>query len=87
MAAHWPAAAADPIGGPNTAPELPRCGCPSVAGSGNLPGCSDTLESTCRTSTELHAPQDWPQYAPPYFAAFWMDRFGFMLEAVCHHDQ
>jgi catechol 2,3-dioxygenase-like lactoylglutathione lyase family enzyme len=38
-------------------------------------------------SQEIHAPQDWPQYPPPYFAAFWMDPFGFMLEAVCHHDR
>lgn len=37
-------------------------------------------------SEEVHAPQDWPQYPPPYFAAFWLDPFGFMLEAVCHHD-
>ena len=24
---------------------------------------------------------------PPYFATFWIDPFGFMLEAVCHHDR
>jgi len=35
----------------------------------------------------LHAPQDFPQYPPPYFAAFWLDPFGFMLEAVCHRDR
>ena len=38
-------------------------------------------------SREVHGPQDWPQYAPPYFAAFWLDPFGFMLEAVCHYDR
>src|SRR5262245_11177713 len=38
-------------------------------------------------SREIHAPREWPQYPPPYFAAFWLDPFGFMLEAVCHRDQ
>jgi catechol 2,3-dioxygenase-like lactoylglutathione lyase family enzyme len=38
-------------------------------------------------SRQIHAPQEWPQYPPPYFAAFWCDPFGFMLEAVCHHDR
>ena len=38
-------------------------------------------------SGELHPPQEWPQYPPPYFAAFWLDPFGFMIEAVCHHDR
>jgi catechol-2,3-dioxygenase len=38
-------------------------------------------------NTVLHAPQAWPQYPPPYFATFWLDPFGIMLEAVCHHDQ
>lgn len=32
-------------------------------------------------------PQEFPQYPPPYFAIFWLDPFGFMLEAVCHHDR
>lgn len=27
------------------------------------------------------------QYPPPYFATFWLDPFGFLLEAVCHHDR
>jgi catechol 2,3-dioxygenase-like lactoylglutathione lyase family enzyme len=35
----------------------------------------------------LHEPQHFPQYPPPYFATFWLDPFGFMLEAVCHHDR
>ena len=38
-------------------------------------------------SREVHPPQDWPQYPPPYFASFWLDPFGIMLEAVCHHDR
>lgn len=38
-------------------------------------------------SIERHAPQTWPQYPPPYFAAFWSDPFGITLEAVCHHDR
>jgi catechol 2,3-dioxygenase-like lactoylglutathione lyase family enzyme len=35
----------------------------------------------------IHPPQEFPQYPPPYFATFWLDPFGFMLEAVCHHDR
>jgi catechol 2,3-dioxygenase-like lactoylglutathione lyase family enzyme len=35
----------------------------------------------------LHPPQEFPQYPPPYFATFWLDPFGVMLEAVCHHDR
>ncbi|WP_179476244.1 VOC family protein [Mycolicibacterium vinylchloridicum] len=35
----------------------------------------------------LHEPQVFPQYPPPYFATFWLDPFGLMLEAVCHHDR
>ena len=38
-------------------------------------------------SREVHAPQNWPQYPPPYYAGFWLDPFGIMLEAVCHHDR
>lgn len=38
-------------------------------------------------SEVLFAPQHFPQYAPPYFATFWLDPFGFMLEAVCHYDR
>jgi hypothetical protein len=34
----------------------------------------------------LYTPQSFPQYPPPYFAMFWLDPFGIMLEAVCHHD-
>ena len=35
----------------------------------------------------VHEPQDFPQYPPPYYACFWHDPFGFLLEAVCHHDR
>ncbi len=38
-------------------------------------------------SQVLHPPQEWPQYPPPYYATFWLDPFGIMLEAVCHHDR
>ena len=38
-------------------------------------------------SEVMHEPQVWPQYPQPYYAAFWLDPFGFMLEAVCHHDR
>lgn len=33
------------------------------------------------------APQEFPQYPPPYFATFWLDPWGIMLEAVCHYDR
>ena len=35
----------------------------------------------------VHEPQVFPQYPQPYFATFWIDPWGFMLEAVCHHDR
>ena len=38
-------------------------------------------------SEVLHPPQEWPQYPPPYWATFWRDPHGFVLEAVCHHDR
>jgi len=38
-------------------------------------------------SEVLHVPREFSQYPPPYFATFWLDPFGFMLEAVCHHDR
>ncbi|WP_433564533.1 VOC family protein [Nocardia sp. CA-151230] len=34
----------------------------------------------------LHAPQEFPQYPPPYYATFWTGFDGIMLEAVCHRD-
>src|SRR5690348_13368055 len=38
-------------------------------------------------SEVLIEPQEFPQYPPPYYATFWLDPFGIMLEAVCHHDR
>ena len=35
----------------------------------------------------LEEPRDFPDYPPPYYATFWRDPNGFMLEAVCHHDR
>jgi catechol 2,3-dioxygenase-like lactoylglutathione lyase family enzyme len=35
----------------------------------------------------LHEPRVFPQYPQPYFATFWLDPWGLMLEAVCHHDR
>ena len=35
----------------------------------------------------LEVPRVFPQYPQPYFATFWLDPFGFMLEAVCHYDR
>ncbi|HET6965603.1 MAG TPA: VOC family protein [Acidimicrobiales bacterium] len=36
-------------------------------------------------SEPVHGPREFPEYPPPYYAAFWRDPFGVMLEAVCHH--
>lgn len=38
-------------------------------------------------SPVLHAPRVFPEYPQPYYAAFWLDPHGFVLEAVCHHDR
>ena len=38
-------------------------------------------------SEVVHEPQDWPQYPPPYHAAFWLDPDHILLETVCHRDQ
>ena len=35
----------------------------------------------------IHAPQQFPQYPGHYYATFWFDPHGIMLEAVCHHDR
>jgi catechol 2,3-dioxygenase-like lactoylglutathione lyase family enzyme len=37
-------------------------------------------------SEVLHEPREFTEYPPPYFAFFWLDPFGIMLEAVCHRD-
>jgi catechol-2,3-dioxygenase len=72
-----------------------------VAYSRRAPGLQH-LAFIVRTRSAVHAvhlrvvelgghvlckPQAFPQYPPPYFATFWLDPFGFMLEAVCHHDR
>ena len=38
-------------------------------------------------SAVIEPPRAFPEYPPPYFAAFWTDPFGMVLEAVCHHDR
>jgi catechol 2,3-dioxygenase-like lactoylglutathione lyase family enzyme len=35
----------------------------------------------------VEEPRDFPEYPPPYYATFWRDPFGFLLEAVCHHER
>jgi catechol 2,3-dioxygenase-like lactoylglutathione lyase family enzyme len=37
-------------------------------------------------SVVIHPPQAFPQYHPGYYAVFWQDPDGFMLEAVCHRE-
>jgi catechol 2,3-dioxygenase-like lactoylglutathione lyase family enzyme len=41
---------------------------------------------TAQGDEVLHAPREFTEYPPPYFATFWLDPNGFMLEAVCHRD-
>jgi catechol 2,3-dioxygenase-like lactoylglutathione lyase family enzyme len=38
-------------------------------------------------SEVLEEPRAFPQYPQPYYATFWLDPHGFLLEAVCHHDR
>jgi len=38
-------------------------------------------------SEVVHSPQEFPQYRPNYFATFWLDPEGFMLEAVCLREE
>ena len=38
-------------------------------------------------SVIVHEPRVFPEYPQPYYATFWRDPFGFLLEAVCHHDR
>ena len=38
-------------------------------------------------SPVVHDAQNWPQYPPPYYAAFWSGPDGVLLEAVCHKDR
>jgi catechol 2,3-dioxygenase-like lactoylglutathione lyase family enzyme len=39
-----------------------------------------------RGDTILHEPREFPQYHPGYYATFWLDPEGVMLEVVCHRD-
>ena len=34
----------------------------------------------------LHAPREFPEYHPGYYATFWLDPDGIMLEVVNHRD-
>jgi catechol 2,3-dioxygenase-like lactoylglutathione lyase family enzyme len=34
----------------------------------------------------VFAPQEFPEYHAGYYAAFWLDPFGHMLEVVCHRQ-
>ena len=37
-------------------------------------------------SEVIHPPQEFAQYHPGYYATFWQDPDGIMLEAVCHRS-
>ena len=37
-------------------------------------------------ATAVREPQELPQYHEGYYAAFWEDARGFLLEVVCHRD-
>jgi len=38
-------------------------------------------------STVIHPPRLFPQYRPYYYATFWLDPEGFMLEALCLREE
>ena len=40
--------------------------------------------ATARDANVLHGPQEFPQYGPAYYAAFWEAPDGFTIEVVCH---
>ena len=45
----------------------------------------DVLDAmTALGSPIVHEPRVFPEYPQPYYAAFWLDPHGFLLEAVCH---
>lgn len=44
-----------------------------------------TLAAHRLDSEIVHTPKEWPDYPPPYYASFWRDPDGIMLEAVCHN--
>jgi catechol 2,3-dioxygenase-like lactoylglutathione lyase family enzyme len=35
----------------------------------------------------MEEPREFPEYPPPYYATFWLDPFGLMIEVVCHYDR
>jgi catechol 2,3-dioxygenase-like lactoylglutathione lyase family enzyme len=35
-------------------------------------------------SEVVHRPREFPEYHAGYYATFWLDPYGHMLEAVCH---
>jgi catechol 2,3-dioxygenase-like lactoylglutathione lyase family enzyme len=37
-------------------------------------------------SEVVHEPREFPEYHRGYYATFWLDPYGQMLEAVCHKD-
>jgi catechol 2,3-dioxygenase-like lactoylglutathione lyase family enzyme len=48
----------------------------------------DVHDLVQRLGSEIvEPPRPFLQYAQPYFASFWHDPNGFMVEAVCHHDR
>jgi catechol 2,3-dioxygenase-like lactoylglutathione lyase family enzyme len=48
----------------------------------------DVHELANRLGSEIiEPPRTFVQYVQPYFASFWYDPNGFMIEAVCHHDR
>jgi catechol 2,3-dioxygenase-like lactoylglutathione lyase family enzyme len=38
-------------------------------------------------ASTIHEPQEFPQYHEGYYAAFFQDPDGFMVEVVCHRDK
>ncbi|MQA02328.1 MAG: extradiol dioxygenase [Streptosporangiales bacterium] len=34
----------------------------------------------------VHEPREFPEYHPGYYATFWLDPHGFLLEVVCHRE-
>jgi catechol 2,3-dioxygenase-like lactoylglutathione lyase family enzyme len=45
----------------------------------------DVHRAVVRLGSEvIHAPREFPEYHPGYYATFWLDPCGQMLEAVCH---
>lgn len=66
-----------------------RTGLQHLAFSVRTRSAVDAVHAHVATSGDevLHPPRHWPEYPPPYYATFWLDPFGFMLEAVCHRDE